>query len=40
MVFDPVLNEPGEGFEWKSPSYSSQGAGHHKPSEELKKRKT
>jgi hypothetical protein len=30
MVFDPVLNEPGEG----------QGAGYYKPPEELKKRKT
>jgi hypothetical protein len=30
MVFDPVPNEPGEG----------QEAGHHKPPEELKKRKT
>jgi hypothetical protein len=30
MVFDPVLNAPSEG----------QGAGHHKPPKELKKRKT
>jgi hypothetical protein len=29
MVFDPVLNEPGEG----------QGAGHHKHPEELKNEK-
>jgi hypothetical protein len=40
MVFDPVLTEPIEGFEWKNLLYSGQGAGHHKPSKELKKRKT